>query len=59
MTSCFVPAEQNTPLELYAKGAEVHIESLAVEKLRSAWDTDESPGESYTMENKPSGGCYD
>lgn len=37
MTSCFVPAEQDTPLELYAKGAEVHVESLAVHKLRSAW----------------------
>lgn len=37
MTSCMVPAEQNTPLELYAKGAEVHIESLKVHKLRSAW----------------------
>ncbi len=38
MTSCLVPAEQNTSLELYAKGTEVHIESLAVHKLRSAWD---------------------
>jgi sucrose-6-phosphate hydrolase SacC (GH32 family) len=37
MTSCLVPAEQNTPLELYAKGAEVHVESLRVHKLRSAW----------------------
>jgi len=37
MSSCLVPAEQDTPLELYAKGAEVQIESLRVHKLRSAW----------------------
>lgn len=41
MTSCLLPAKQNTPLELYAKGAEVHVESLTVHKLRSAWDRQE------------------
>jgi len=38
MTSCLLPAKQNTPLELYAKGAEVRVESLTVHKLRSTWD---------------------
>jgi len=40
MTSCIAPSEQNTSLDLYTKGAEVHIESLTVHKLRSAWDAD-------------------
>ena len=43
MTSCLVPTEQNTPLELYAKGAAVHVESLTVYKLRSAWDATPMP----------------
>jgi len=37
MTSSLVPAQQDTALELYAKGAEIHVESLTVHKLRSAW----------------------
>ena len=38
MTSCVLPARPETPLELYAKGAEAHLESLTVHRLRSAWD---------------------
>ena len=37
MTSCLLPAQQDTLLELYAKGAEAHVESLTVHNLRSAW----------------------
>ncbi|MDP6544989.1 MAG: glycoside hydrolase family 32 protein [Phycisphaerae bacterium] len=37
MSSCFLPKELKTPLELYAKGGEVAIKSLKVRKLKSAW----------------------
>ncbi|NQU23227.1 MAG: glycoside hydrolase family 32 protein [Candidatus Nealsonbacteria bacterium] len=40
MSTCFVPAEQNTALEFFAKGAEVHVETLTVHKLRSVWEGD-------------------
>jgi len=38
MSTCFIPPKLETPLDLQAKGAEAHIESLTVHKLRSAWD---------------------
>jgi fructan beta-fructosidase len=34
---CFVPKNQETFLELYAKGGDVKIRSLRVSKLRSTW----------------------
>ncbi len=37
MSSCFLPKELKTPLELYAKGGEIAIKSLKVHKLKSAW----------------------
>ncbi len=38
MTSCIVPPHQESPLALHAHGTDVHIESLTVHKLRSAWE---------------------
>ena len=37
MSSCFVPAEQETTLEFYCKGPELRIETVTVRKLRSIW----------------------
>ena len=37
ITSCILPAKKETSLELYAKGGDLHIKSLAVRKLRSIW----------------------
>ena len=37
LTSCFLPKNLETKLELYAMGANAHIKSLKVRKLRSAW----------------------
>jgi fructan beta-fructosidase len=42
MTSCFLPKNINTGLELYAKGGEVKIRSLRVTKLQSSWSSHES-----------------
>jgi len=38
LTSCFLPKELETGLELFAKGGDIRVRSLVVEKLRSAWE---------------------
>ena len=38
MTSCFLPKNPETGLELYSKGGSIRIRSLKVRKLRSAWE---------------------
>ncbi|MEI8043839.1 MAG: GH32 C-terminal domain-containing protein, partial [Verrucomicrobiota bacterium] len=40
MTSCFLPKEKNTRLELYTKDGNVNIRSLRITKLKSSWPTD-------------------
>jgi len=37
MSSCFLPKNKDTSLELYATGGDVAIKSLRVTKLKSAW----------------------
>lgn len=37
MSSCFLPKEINTGLELYAKGGNVNIKSLRVARLKLGW----------------------
>jgi len=41
MTSCFLPGEQNTGLELYTRDGTVKIHCLAVGKPSSSWSTTE------------------
>jgi sucrose-6-phosphate hydrolase SacC (GH32 family) len=55
MTSCFLPKEQTTGIELYAKDGDVNIHSLRVTKLKSCWtkstmatDTVDTPPETGT-----------
>ena len=38
MSSCFLPADKNTGLELFAKGGDLHVMNLKVRKLRSIWE---------------------
>ena len=38
LTSCLLPKDETTGLELRAKGGEAVIRSLRVTKLKSAWD---------------------
>ena len=42
MTSCFLPKNINTGLEVYAKGGDAKIRSLRVTKLQSSWCSYES-----------------
>ena len=35
---CFLPEAWEVPLEFYAVGGSLHLESLKVHRLRSAWD---------------------
>ncbi len=37
MSSCFLPANEETGLELFAKGGDLHVMSLKVRKLKSIW----------------------
>jgi fructan beta-fructosidase len=37
MSTTFVPGEQDTPLQLFARGGEATLESMTIQKLRSAW----------------------
>jgi len=41
MTSCFLPNEQDTGLDLYAKGGTVKLRSMTVTRLRSCWNNSE------------------
>jgi fructan beta-fructosidase len=41
MTSCFLPNEQNTGLDLYARDGTVKIRSLTVSRLSSCWNNSE------------------
>jgi sucrose-6-phosphate hydrolase SacC (GH32 family) len=41
MTSCFLPKEKNTGLELYTKGGNINIRSLKVSRLKSSWTSDQ------------------
>jgi len=37
MSTCFIPGEQATTLDLFARGGEAMLESMTINKLRSAW----------------------
>jgi fructan beta-fructosidase len=43
MTSCFLPRNKDTGLELYAKGGNARIRSLRVTNLRSTWNSNKTP----------------
>ena len=42
---CFAPKNQDTGLELYAKGGDAIIRSLRVSKLRSIWGSNTTPAQ--------------
>ncbi len=51
MTSCFLPNDSETGLELYARGPNAWIRSLTVRKLRSSW-VDAENGENPVIEDQ-------
>jgi sucrose-6-phosphate hydrolase SacC (GH32 family) len=57
MTSCFLPKEQRTGIELYAKDGDVNIRSLRVTKLKSCWT--ESTMATDTVDTPPETGTGD
>ena len=44
MSTCFLPVQKETGLQLFAKGGEIHVTSLKVRKLKSMWNEGPASG---------------